>query len=156
MRTLCLYYTRTNTTKAVMERIAELLGADTAEYTDGKERSGVLGYIGACFASFGRKLPGIIVKGNPDFSTYDRVVIGMPIWAEGPCVVGKALVSRYGASFPGEVFFVITQMGKADYTKKVKALDELLGRPSAGHVFIRTKDNDYIKDAEAFAAGMTK
>ena len=28
MRTLCLYYTRTNTTKAVMENIAKIIGAD--------------------------------------------------------------------------------------------------------------------------------
>ena len=37
MKTLCLYYTRTNTTKEVMTQIARTLGADLAEYTDGKE-----------------------------------------------------------------------------------------------------------------------
>ena len=37
MKTLCLYCTRTNTTKAVMENIAGILGADLAEYTDGRE-----------------------------------------------------------------------------------------------------------------------
>lgn len=40
MKTLCLYYTRTNSTKKAMERLAELTGADLAEYTDGKDRSG--------------------------------------------------------------------------------------------------------------------
>ena len=50
MKTLCLYYTRTNTTKTAMEHLAKLLNADIAEYTDGKDRSGVKGYIGACFA----------------------------------------------------------------------------------------------------------
>ena len=49
MKTLCLYYTRTNTTKTAMEQLAKLLDADLAEYTDGKDRSGILGYIGACF-----------------------------------------------------------------------------------------------------------
>ena len=42
MRTLCLYYTRTNTTKEIMENIAGIIGADVAEYTDGKDRSGFL------------------------------------------------------------------------------------------------------------------
>ena len=37
MKTLCLYYTRTNTTKEAMEHLAKLLGADIAEYTDGKD-----------------------------------------------------------------------------------------------------------------------
>jgi flavodoxin len=41
MKTLCLYYTRTNTTKEVMENIAGILDADIAEYTDGRDRSGV-------------------------------------------------------------------------------------------------------------------
>jgi len=39
MKTLCLYYTRTNTTKADMEHLAKLIGADLAEYTDGKDKS---------------------------------------------------------------------------------------------------------------------
>ena len=39
MKTLCLYYTRTNTTKAAMEHLARLLDADLAEYTDGKDIS---------------------------------------------------------------------------------------------------------------------
>ena len=50
MRTLCLYYTRTNTTKVIMENIAKTIDADVAEYTDGKDRSGVPGYVEACWA----------------------------------------------------------------------------------------------------------
>lgn len=45
MKTLCLYYTRTNKTKEVMENIARITGADLAEYTDGKGRGGIFGYI---------------------------------------------------------------------------------------------------------------
>ena len=41
MKTLCLYYSRTNTTKGVMETIADVIGADVYEYTDGKDRKGV-------------------------------------------------------------------------------------------------------------------
>ena len=48
MKTLCLYYTRTNTTKTAMERLAELLDADVAEYTDGKDRSGTLPALAVC------------------------------------------------------------------------------------------------------------
>ena len=48
MRTLCLYYTRTNTTKAVMENIAKIIGADVAEYTDGKTEAD----FGVCWSLF--------------------------------------------------------------------------------------------------------
>jgi hypothetical protein len=42
-------------------------------------------------------------------------------------------------------------MGTSDYTKKIYALDEYIGRPSNGHISLRTKDNDYLKEIEAFA-----
>ena len=84
MKTLCLYYSRTNLTKTAMEQLAELTGADIFEYTDGKDRKGVLGYISACFASFKKALSSVSIKGEPDLSSYDRVIIGMPVWAERP------------------------------------------------------------------------
>ena len=64
MKTLCLYYTRTNTTKAAMEHLARLLDADLAEYTDGKDRSGALGYVGACFVSLKKTFPEVSIQGN--------------------------------------------------------------------------------------------
>ena len=94
MKTLCLYYTRTNMTKAAMEHLAKLLDADIAEYTDGKDRSGALGYVGACFASMKKTFPEIQIPKDIQLDSYDRVLIGMPIWVEGPCVMGKALLSQ--------------------------------------------------------------
>ena len=64
MRTLCLYYTRTNTTKEIMENIARIIGADAAEYTDGKNRSGFLGYVGACFATVKNTISKVSIKGE--------------------------------------------------------------------------------------------
>lgn len=150
MKTLCLYYTRTNTTKAAMEKLAQLLDADLAEYTDGKDRSGVMGYIGACFVS--AKKTKVSMKGDMDLSSYDRVIIGMPIWVEGPCAIGRAFISQYKDSLKGEVYYAVTHMGKGTYEEKIKAMDELLGRPSAGQISMQTKEHDYLKDIEAFAA----
>lgn len=152
MKTLCLYYTRTNKTKEVMENIAKIIGADVAEYTDGKDRSGFLGYIGACFATVNNTISKVSIKGGVNLKEYDRVIIGMPVWVEGPCAIGRALIKKYSSVMPSEVYYVVTHMGaKRDYSAKIKAMDELLGRPSAGQVSIRTKENDYIKDSAAFA-----
>ncbi len=153
MKTLCLYYTRTNTTKEIMENIAVNIGADTAEYTDGKDRSGFLGYVGACFATVNNTISKVSIKGEINIKEYDRVIIGMPIWAEGPCAIGRALIKKYGSVLPPEVYYVVTHMGdKRDYSAKIKAMDKLLGRPSAGQVSIRTKENDYIRESTAFTA----
>lgn len=151
MKTLCLYYTRTNTTKAAMERLAELLGADVAEYTDGKDRSGAMGYLGACFASMKKSLPEVSIKGDLDIREYDRVFIGMPIWAEGPCVVGKALIQKYKDCLPADVSYVVTHMAKNGYEAKIEKLDQILGRKSSGFVSVQTKEHDYLKDIEDFA-----
>ena len=152
MKTLCLYYTRTNTTKEIMENIAKIIGADVAEYTDGKDRSGFCGYVGACFATVKNTISKVSIKGEVDLKEYDRVIIGMPVWVEGPCAIGRALIKKYGSVMPSEVYYVVTHMGnKRDYMAKIKAMDKLLGRPSAGQVSIRTKENDYIKESTAFA-----
>ena len=44
---LCIYYSRTGNTRAVMEKIAELLDAELLEITDGKARKGVVGFVAA-------------------------------------------------------------------------------------------------------------
>ena len=154
MKTLCLFYTRTNTTKEVMTQIARTLGADLAEYSDGKTRSGVLGYIGACFVTVKRSLAKVAVKGDVDFKAYDRVIIGMPVWVEGPCAVGRAFIQKYRDVLPADVYYVVTHMGENDYAAKIKAMDSLLGRPSAGQFSVRTKGNDYIKESAAYAAAL--
>ena len=152
MRTLCLYYTRTNTTKEIMENIAKIIGADVAEYTDGKDRGGFLGYVGACFATVNNTISKVSIKGEINLKEYDRVIIGMPVWVEGPCAIGRALIKKHSSVMPSEVYYVVTHMGdRHDYTAKIKAMDKLLGRPSAGQVSIRTKENDYIKESNAFA-----
>ena len=152
MKTLCLYYTRTGTTKAAMEKLAQLLDAELAEYTDGKDRSGVLGYIGACFVS--AKKTRVAIKENVDLASYDRVIIGMPVWVEGPCAIGRAFISQYKDSLKGEVYYAVTHMGKGTYEEKIKAMDQLLGRPSAGQISMQTKEHDYLKDIEAFAENL--
>lgn len=151
MKTLCLYYSRTDKTKVVMETIAENICADIAEYTDGKDRKGVLGYIGACFVNVKNSLARVHITGDTDLKAYDRVIIGMPVWVEGPCAIGRALIKKYCSEMPSEVYFVCTHMGANDYMSKIKAMDGLLGRASSGQFSIRTKENDYITESRIIA-----
>ncbi len=152
MKTLCLYYTRTNSTKEVMENISKIIGADIAEYTDGKDRSGFLGYVGACFATVNNSLSKVFIKGEIDLKSYDRIIIGMPVWVEGPCAIGRALIKKYRENMPAEVYYVVTHMGDSDYMTKIKAMDSLLGRPSSGQFSVRTKENDYIRESSGYAS----
>ena len=135
----------------------KIIGADVAEYTDDKDRSGFLGYVGACFATVKNTLSKVHIIGEFDLKAYDRILIGMPVWVEGPCAIGRALIQKYSTSFPSEVYYVVTHMGdKHDYATKIKAMDSLLGRQSSGQVSIRTKENDYIKESACFAESLMK
>jgi hypothetical protein len=55
-----------------MENIARSIGADVAEYTDGKDRSGFLGYVGACFATVNNTISKVSIKGEINLIEYDR------------------------------------------------------------------------------------
>lgn len=156
MKTLCLYYTRTNMTKEVMENIAKVLNADMAEYTDGKDRHGFLGYVSACFATVNNTIARVYVKGDIDLKAYDRVIIGMPVWVEGPCAIGRALIKKYCDQLPSEVYYVVTHEGTNDYNAKIKAMDKLLGRSSSGQFSVRTKENDYVKAGMDFASALIR
>ncbi len=151
MKTLCVYYTRTNKTKEVAESIARAIGADLAEYTDGKKRSGLLGYIGACFVTVKRAASKVALKDGVDLKSYDRIIIGMPVWVEGPCAIGRAFIKKYRDSLPDNVYYAVTHMGDNDYMSKIKAMDSLLGRPSSGQLSVKTKDNDYVKQSADYA-----
>ncbi|MBQ2105590.1 MAG: hypothetical protein II253_01605, partial [Lachnospiraceae bacterium] len=63
-------------------------------------------------------------------------------------------IEKYKSQLPKEVYYVVTHMGKAGYETKIKAMDESLGRPSAGQISIRTKESNYLKDIETFAEQM--
>ena len=151
MKTLCVYYTRTNKTKEVAESIARAIGADLAEDTDGKKRSGLLGYIGACFVTVKRAASKVALKDGVDLKSYDRIIIGMPVWVEGPCAIGRAFIKKYRDSLPDNVYYAVTHMGDNDYMSKIKAMDSLLGRPSSGQLSVKTKDNDYVKQSADYA-----
>ena len=109
------------------------------------------GYIGACFASLKKLYPAITIKEDIQLEDYDRVIVGMPIWVEGPCVMGKAFINQYKDCLPQDVYYVVTHMAPSRYDNKIQAMDKILGRSSAGYVTMQTKEHDFLKDIEDFA-----
>ena len=90
------YYSRTGKTRAVAQKLAELLGADLEEITEKKDRSGVAGWLTA---------GGDTVLGKPAELTSRHslqgrkvVVIGMPVWAFAPPPAIRAYVAAVDLS----------------------------------------------------------
>ena len=151
MKTLCLYYSRTNTTRVVMRRLAMLLDADLVEYTDGADRSGFKGYVRSCVDSFRQPPEVYIVGGEPDWATYDKVIVGMPIWAESPCILGKALLQQYSSKFCGETYLVVTHMAGADYDKAIRKAYMYCLKDPLAHLSVQTKNHDPEREIQQFA-----
>ncbi len=137
---LCLYYTRTQTTKIVMEQIAADLGAELVEYTDGKDRSGRKGYLSCCRDTYRKEPPEVLpFETEKPLSEYETVIIGLPIWAEKCCCVTRGLLKQHGHEFQGDVYFVVTHASKKVYENAISELDEYLNEPQEGHLSVSTK-----------------
>ncbi len=74
---LCLYYSRSGNTRMVMEKIAELLNAELVEITDGKKRSGFIGFLTSGFDAT-KKTPEQLESFHAEqpLNTYDHVILG--------------------------------------------------------------------------------
>lgn len=79
MKTLIVYYSRSNTTKTVAEYLKKELNADIDEITTDVNYDGALGYAKGIKDSFQEKIINInSYKYDP--SNYDKIIIGTPVW----------------------------------------------------------------------------
>jgi flavodoxin len=83
MKTIVLYYTRTQKTAEVAKALAKELEADTVEIKDLKTRKSALNYINASIDAF-RENKTKTSPSSVDLSSYGLVYIGTPVWAGKP------------------------------------------------------------------------
>lgn len=79
MKTLIVYYSRTETTKAVALELGRKLNADVEEFVSPELKLGLLGYMKAGHQAIAKKK----VRIQPlkyDITNYDLVVVGTPVW----------------------------------------------------------------------------
>ena len=156
MKTLCLYYSRTNTTRVIMRRLASLLDADLLEYTDGINRAGFKGYVKSCIDSY-RKFPEVHIVGDePDWSTYEIDIVDMPTWAESPCVVGKAFLQQYSSKFCGDLYLVVTHIAKTGYDKAMRKIYKYCANEPIAYLSLQTKDHDPEAELKRFVREIGK
>ena len=80
MKTLIVYYSRTDTTKKIAEEIGEMLGAELAEIKSPEMKRGMWGFLKAGKQALKKILPEI-EKLDISVKDFDLVIIGSPIWA---------------------------------------------------------------------------
>jgi flavodoxin len=79
MKTYVVYFTRSNNSKRIAEKIANKLNAELVQITDGHSYKGLFGYIKAGFYSTSNKKVNIVT--DKEINNYDKLIVVSPIWA---------------------------------------------------------------------------
>lgn len=127
---LCLYYSRTGTTRAVMEQIAALLEAELVELTDGKKRKGKIGFIASGLDAM-KKTPETLLPFETEkpLGEYEQVILATPVWAGRCSSITRSFLIAHGKELPEKVSYVITHMGDSPYEKVFQQMDQYLSAP---------------------------
>ncbi len=142
MKTLIVFYSRTEITKRVAQKIAEKLGADSEELIDLQDRSGVIGYLKSGRDAVSKKFSDIEpIKKNP--ADYDLIILGTPTWANNmACALRNYLIQTKGQIKNTACF--ATQGGNS-VNKAVVNMAELSGLKSMADLVLTSKE--VIKDS---------
>jgi len=126
-----IYYTRTNNSKRVAEKISNKLSCELIQITDNINWKGVVGYLKAGFYSMTNKHVDIQFPGNLD-AVEETIIVG-PIWAGRLAPALKTLLSQ----FPREkVHLVVTSIESQ--------VEDRLGYLSVHHISSKTGNEDVV------------
>ena len=105
---LCIYYSRTGNTRKAMEEIAEALGAELVEITDGVDRSGWGGWMRSGLDSVRRTTRRTKpFQTEKTLSDYRLVIIGSPVWAGRCSSVARGFLKEYGKELRSAAYVLL-------------------------------------------------
>ena len=137
MKTLIVYYSRTNTTKEIANKLQKELDCDIEEITDGDKYKGKFGFIkGGMNATMGRASDIDPVSKDP--SDYDLVIIGTPVWSSNMAPPIFTYLLKYTDQIKNMASFC-TCMG-GGYDKALAKIAEVSGKTQISTMFLTSKD----------------
>ena len=152
-KVLCLYYSRTGTTRAAMEQIAELLDAELVEITDGKARKGIFGFLGSGLDAM-KKLPEELqpMETEQDLGAYEHVILGTPVWAGRCSSVVRAFLKEYGNTLP-DAAYVVTRGSEEKSEEVYEQMDRYVSALSCHLIETAPRAAGYAVDTVYFGGG---
>lgn len=146
MKTLVVYYSKAGHTKAIAERIAQEMGADIEEIHEVSRRGNVRSAFDAIF----KRMPAIRAMSH-SLSDFDLVIIGTPVWAQGPAPAIQVLLSS--ANLQGKVVALFCTMGGVGDKRTFAKMEGLLtGSRTIGRLSF---DQQEMKSSETVAQRVT-
>ena len=146
MKSLVVYYSRSNITKRLAEDIAGKTGADIEEIVPKVNYQGKLGYARGGKHALSEKIIDIEeTKFNPE--EYDVVYIGAPVWAGKIANPTLTYIKRNDGKLNNVKFFMTA--GSKDYEKGFRQLEKYSITPikTFGLTTKQVKKGDYSLDS---------
>ncbi len=106
MKYIVVFFTRTNTSKRIAEKISNKLSCEVIQITDDINWKGVLGFIKAGYYSSMNKHVEIRVHGN--FDAVDEYIVVAPLWAGGLAPTARTFLKTIPID---KVHLVVTSIG---------------------------------------------
>ena len=160
---LCIYYSRTGSTRAAMTEIANTLNAELVELKDGVNRSGFGGWLRCGMYAMRRTCPQVE---EPDtkrpLADYRLVIIGSPVWAGRCSSVARSFLKRYGKELQNAAYVLLR--GSEDKNEEVYEQMDLyvpcghraavsLRSGSVGYAFWQ---EEFLRQTRDFLSGQEK
>ena len=136
MKTLIIYYSRTENTKKIAETIQHHIKGDIEEIIDTKNRKGLLGYLRSGRQALAKKLADIN-EITHDLKAYDLIIIGTPIWVGTISTPIRAFIEHHKDNISQVAFFATSGGGKAK--KLFDEMQQLLQKQSFATLSIKQK-----------------
>jgi len=149
MKTLVVYYSRTNTTKKVAEDIQNSLHSDIEEIKEEKDYSGAIGFAKGALDSVRKKESEIKpMKHNPE--DYDVVIIGTPVWASTMASPVYTYLNQNKKKFKNVSFFCTT--GSSGYDSTISNMEKITSKKGLANFHMTKKDikENYAEDIEIY------
>ena len=137
MKTLIVYYSRTNTTKQIAEKIQAKLNCDIEEINDNKNYNGKLGFLKGGFqASTGKSSKLSSISKNP--ADYDLVIVGTPVWASNMATPIYTYLEKYHKDIKNIACFC-TCMG-GGYEKTLEKMGKVSRKQPVSTMYLTSQD----------------
>ncbi len=142
MKTLIVYFSKSGRTKKIAEGIAEISGGDLHEIKTEKEypKNYFMTLIASKREFSNQECPSLIDNTIKDFESYERILIGFPIWF-GTCPMAViSFLKKY--DFNGKSIYPFCTSAAGGCTKAKNDIE----KNCAGKVFDGLKANRVTKE----------
>ncbi len=140
---LCIYYSRTGSTKQAMTEIAEALDCEIVPVYDKVNRTGTIGWLRCGLDAMRKKTrPTVRLKTNRPLAEYELVILGTPIWAGRCSSIIRGFLKRHGYEMQN-VAYVITHKSEELYKDVYRQMDLYLQGEHVADVSLRPGDTGY-------------